>query len=318
MDITCSESGSPPVFLKASGIQGGAAEISGKISSQFVSSLLLAAPLAKTPITLRIKDSLISAPYVMMTVQLMRRFGVNVRVNDDMRTFQVSPVSYQSPGHIFIEGDASSASYFLAGAILCPSSPTTSDNRITIYGFGRDSIQGDIRFVEILRKMGASVSYNDHEHSVTIHRKSGVVLQGIDEDCSDIPDAAMTLAIVGIFARGKTVIRNVYSWRLKESERMLAIVTEMRKLGVTVEEGRDFLIIHGLNEGELRPRLKDQVEIETYDDHRMAMCFALTACAGVAVRILNPSCVTKTFPTFFQQFADVSGHTFQALGDNNE
>lgn len=282
------------MHINARGIAGGDVTIAGNISSQYLSALLMAAPLAAGMVTIRVKGHLMSAPYVRMTLRLMQRFGVHVAVSGDMREFVVSPSTYQSPGRIFVEGDASSASYFLAGAVLCP-----AGGRVTVHGVSRGSMQGDVRFVEILQKMGASVSYDDV--AMTVSRDAGVILQGVDEDCGDIPDVAMTLAMVGLFARGRTIIRNVYNWRVKESERMVAIVTEMRKLGATVEEGRDYLIVHGLSDGDHLPRLKNNVYIDTYDDHRMAMCFSLAACAGVTVHIRDPACVTKTFPTFFQE-----------------
>lgn len=294
VDIRCSATGCPPVHINARGIAGGEVTIAGNISSQYLSALLMAAPLAAGAVTIRVKGDLMSAPYVQMTLRLMQRFGVHVAVSGDMREFVVSPSTYQSPGRVFVEGDASSASYFLAGAVLCP-----AGGRVTVHGVARGSLQGDVRFVEILQKMGASVAYDDV--AMTVSRDAGVVLQGVDEDCGDIPDVAMTLAIVGLFARGRTIIRNVYNWRVKESERMVAIVTEMRKLGATVEEGRDYLIVHGLSNGDRLPRLKNHVYIDTYDDHRMAMCFSLAACAGVTVHIRDPACVTKTFPTFFQE-----------------
>lgn len=210
--------------------------------------------------------------------------------------FKTSPSKYISPKEIFIEGDASSASYFLAGAAI-------TGGRVTVHGCGSESIQGDSRFADVLRRMGADVDYEPN--SITITRKPDVELVGIDEDCGDIPDVAMTLAIVGLFAKGKTVIRNVYNWRVKETERMVAMVTELTKLGAKVEEGRDYLVVHGLEPGQ---KLHSNVEIETYDDHRVAMCFALAACGdrGVPVTILDPACTSKTFPDYFDKLALMS------------
>lgn len=294
VEITCSATGCPPVEIAAKGLHGGIAQVSGKISSQFLSALLIAAPLSSHPVTLMVKDALVSAPYVHMTIALMKKFGVSVDITYDQKElpkFVVAPATYQSPGQINVEGDASSASYFLAGAAICP-----NGGRVTVHGCGRSSVQGDIRFADILRKMGASVQYT--ENSMTVWReRPEVPLQGVDEDCGDIPDAALTIAIVGVFAHGKTTIRNVYNWRVKESERMVAIVTELRKLGVVVEEGEDYLVVHGLG-GQLH-QLKKDVEIHTYDDHRMAMCFALIAFGGVAVKIQNPRCAVKTYPDYF-------------------
>ena len=162
-------------------------------------------------------------------------------------------------------------------------------------------MQGDARFAKVLEKMGADVVYGPN--FITVSRKPGVQLKGVDEDCGDIPDVAMTLAVVGMFAEGQTAIRNVYNWRVKETERMVAMVTELTKLGVTVEEGRDYLIVHGLKAGQ-KPNAA--VEIETYDDHRVAMCFSLAACAGVPVTILDPECTSKTFPDFFEKLSGMT------------
>ncbi|KAJ1413719.1 Enolpyruvate transferase domain-containing protein, partial [Ochromonadaceae sp. CCMP2298] len=271
--------------INAQGIQGGQAEISGQISSQFLSSMLMTAPLADGPVTIKIKDELMSAPYVHMTMKLMRQFGVTVTSEAD-KVFTVMPGKYVSPGQYFVEGDASSASYFLAGGAIM-------GGPVTVYGCGSESVQGDARFARVLEKMGATVEYT--ASSITISRDPSTPLVGVDEDCGDIPDVAMTLAVLGAFATGKTTIRNVYNWRVKETERMVAMVNELTKLGVTVEEGRDFLIVHG------KEKMNSGVEIETYDDHRVAMCFALAACAGVPVTILDPGCTSKTFPDYFAQ-----------------
>lgn len=278
--------------IEANSLAGGVAEISGKISSQFLSALLMASPLAIKPVRIVIKDELLSLPYVLMTIQLMSKFGVKV-TNIDNKVFEVKPSKYVSPGRYFIEGDASSASYFLAGAAI-------SGGSVTVHGVGSESLQGDKRFAKVLEKMGATVTYC--ADSISLSNGSNR-LNGIDEDCSDIPDVAMTLAIVGIFARGKTVIRNVSSWRVKETERMVAMVNELTKLGVKVEEGQDYLIVHGLEDGQT---LNENCRIETYDDHRMAMCFSLVACGGVPVTILDPGCTRKTFPTYFEELMRLS------------
>ena len=288
VDVTCSDTGCPPVVINAKGIEGGSASISGQISSQFLSALLMTAPLAKGPIELNIKDELMSAPYVHMTMQLIRKFNGEVTSEED-KVFVVSPSIYKSPGKVFIEGDASSASYFLAGGAIM-------GGPVTVYGCGSDSIQGDARFARVLEKMGATVEYTSN--SITVSRDPNVQLKGIDEDCGDIPDVAMTLAVVGLFAKGETRIRNVYNWRVKETERMVAMVNELTKLGVKTEEGRDFLVVHGMDD---ISKLNANVEIETYDDHRVAMCFSLAACAGVSVTILDPGCTSKTFPDYFDK-----------------
>jgi len=252
----------------------------------------MAGPLSSNGVTYSIIDELTSAPYVHMTINLMKKYGITVQ-NENDKVFKVPAGKYKSPGTIYIEGDASSASYFLAGAAI-------TGGTVTVHGCGSDSIQGDARFAKVLEKMGAKVTFGPN--SITLSRVEGTRLIGIDEDCGDIPDVAMTLAIVGMFAEGKTTIRNVYNWRVKETERMVAMVTELTKLGVFVEEGRDYLVVHGVKPGQVR----SNVEIETYDDHRVAMCFSLAACAGVPVTILDPGCTSKTFPDYFQRLAELS------------
>jgi 3-phosphoshikimate 1-carboxyvinyltransferase len=257
----------------------------------------MAAPLAKGDITIQIKDELISAPYVALTIGLMKRFGVTVQVQGDMNqtpSFTITQdQAYISPGRILVEGDASSASYFLAGAAI-------TGGTVTVRGCGSESVQGDIAFAHVLEKMGAIVTWEPD--SITVTRKQEDVLRGVDVDCGKIPDAAMTLAVAALFAEGPTTIRNVYSWRLKETERMKAIVAECTKLGATVEEFVDYCIIHPPSQ------LNDNVVIETYDDHRMAMAFSLAACGGVTVNIQDPKCTAKTFPTYFDILEQIATH----------
>jgi 3-phosphoshikimate 1-carboxyvinyltransferase len=277
---------------KGRGLKGGMIEVPGNVSSQFITALLMVSPLASSKVTIKVKGELVSAPYVLMTINLMRKFNVTV-THKDFKTFEINPCDYTSPGRILVEGDASSTSYFLAGAAI-------TGGNVTVRGCGEDSIQGDARFGKILEKMGATVKYGkDHIH---VSRDPSVPLQGVEEDCGDIPDVAMTLALVGVFSKGKTMIKNVFNWRLKETERMEAMVRELTKLGVNVEEGRDYLVVHGIGES---GQLRDGVEIETYDDHRMAMCFSLAACGGVKVGINNPDCVKKTFPNYFTALASL-------------
>lgn len=304
-NIECDSTHCPPVLISSKeGMQGGSIEVSGNVSSQYLTALLMAAPLAHTPVTVTVKNGpLNSAPYVRMTMQMMRLFGIAVEADEGMSVFRVSPGQYKSPGRYFVEGDASSASYFLAGAAIM-------GGPVTVTGCGAQSIQGDVRFAHLLRRMGATVRVDANR--ITVSRDTScdsqgrpvAPLLGIDEDCGDIPDVAMTLAMVGLFAQGRTVIRNVHSWRVKETERMVAMVTELRKLGATVEEGRDYLIVEGLK---AKQCLRNGVEIETYDDHRMVMCFALAACGGVSVTIKDPGCTAKTFPTFFDLLSRVVG-----------
>lgn len=300
-DVTCvEETGCPPVTINANGLNGGKASISGKMSSQFLSSLLMASPTSTGDIEISIKDELISAPYVSLTIGLMKKFGVNVAISGDMDSGTPSftiPASetYTSPGSILVEGDASSASYFLAGAAI-------TGGTVTVRGCGSESVQGDVAFADVMEQMGATVTWA--KDSITVTRDPAVRLKGVDVDCGKIPDAAMTLAVAALFAEGPTTIRNVYSWRLKETERMKAIVAECTKLGGVVEEYRDYCVIHP-PEGN---KLNDNVLIETYDDHRMAMTFSLAACGGVNVIINDPGCTAKTFPTYFEMLEGIATH----------
>lgn len=273
--------GYPPLEIHAKGLSGGNTEISGAISSQFLSALLMAAPYASDDVCLTIRDKLVSAPYVDMTIRHMARFGVNVEHKNFQEFFIRGNQMYQSPGDVFVEGDASSATYFLAGAAI-------TGGTVTVHGCGSDSLQGDAQFAKVLEQMGAAVYYEPHAVTVT-----GQNLKGIDIDMNDMPDAAMTLAVVGLFAEGPTAIRNIYNWRVKETERMVAMVTELRKLGADVEEGEDYLIVHP-------PTKWQPADIDTYDDHRIAMAFALAACGPVSVTINDPGCTSKTFPTYFE------------------
>eukprot|EP00562_Extubocellulus_spinifer_P035015 CAMPEP_0178692550 /NCGR_PEP_ID=MMETSP0699-20121125/7248_1 /TAXON_ID=265572 /ORGANISM="Extubocellulus spinifer, Strain CCMP396" /LENGTH=505 /DNA_ID=CAMNT_0020337921 /DNA_START=19 /DNA_END=1536 /DNA_ORIENTATION=+ len=299
-DVSCvEETGCPPVTINANGLKGGKASISGKMSSQFLSSLLMASPVAEGDITISIKDELISAPYVSLTIGLMKKFGVNVQIDGDMKgtpSFTIPATEkYISPGSILVEGDASSASYFIAGAAI-------TGGTVTVRGCGSESVQGDVAFANVMEKMGAKVTWAPE--SITVTRDPDVKLKGVDVDCGETPDAAMTLAVAALFAEGPTTIRNVYSWRLKETERMKAIVAECTKLGATVEEFRDYCIIHPPKDNVVN----DNVLIETYDDHRMAMTFSLAACAGVNVIINDPGCTAKTFPTYFDMLESITSH----------
>ncbi len=277
----------PPVEILAQGLPGGTARIKGSVSSQFLSAILMAAPGAEKDVTLEIDDTLVSMPYVEMTLALMERFGVHVE-NRDFQEFHIpGKQTYHSPGDFFVEGDASSASYFLAGAAI-------TGGTVTVLGCGTESLQGDSKFAEVLEQMGAETQWQPH--SVTVR---GNTLKGVDLDMNRMPDAAMTLAVAALFAEGTTKIRNVYNWRLKETERMKAVTTELRKLGAEVEEGGDYLIIDP-------PDQIQSTEIETYDDHRMAMAFSLAACGAESVTILDPGCVSKTFPDYFEVLKSVS------------
>ncbi|KAL9258656.1 3-phosphoshikimate 1-carboxyvinyltransferase, chloroplastic-like protein [Drosera capensis] len=284
----------PPVRVNAKGgLSGGKVKLSGLLSSQYLSSLLMAAPLALGDIEIEIIDKLISIPYVEMTLKLMERFGVTVEHSSSWDRFLIrGGQKYKSPGNAFVEGDASSASYFLAGAAV-------TGGTVTVEGCGTSSLQGDVKFAEVLEKMGAKVSWT--ENSVTVtgppRNSSGLKhLRAIDVNMNKMPDVAMTLAVVALFTDGPTAIRDVASWRVKETERMVAICTELRKLGATVEEGPDYCVI-------TPPEKLNVTAIDTYDDHRMAMAFSLASCAGVPVTIKDPGCTRKTFPDYFDVLA---------------
>jgi len=270
----------PPVEVIADGLPGGKTRLSGAISSQYLTAILLVAPYAKKDVEIEITDKLVSVPYVEMTLRLMQRFGVSVN-HTNFQSFHIPRQNYQSPGSIFVEGDASSASYFLAGAAI-------TKGTVTVKGCGTESMQGDARFAEVLEKMGALVEWGPNQVKLT-----GSALNGIDVDMNQMPDAAMTLAVAALFASGPTAIRNIYNWRVKETERLQAVSTELRKLGAEVEEGYDYLVIQP-------PKQIKAVSIDTYDDHRMAMAFSLAACGNSPVTINNPGCVSKTFPDYFE------------------
>ena len=270
----------PPVEVIADGLPGGKTRLSGAISSQYLTAILLVAPYAKSDVEIEITDKLVSVPYVEMTIRLMQRFGVSVN-HKDFQNFHIQRQNYQSPGNIFVEGDASSASYFLAGAAI-------TKGTVTVKGCGTESMQGDARFAEVLEKMGALVEWGPNQVKLT-----GSSLNGIDVDMNQMPDAAMTLAVTALFATGQTAIRNIYNWRVKETERLKAVSTELRKLGAVIEEGYDYLVIQP-------PKQIKGVSIDTYDDHRMAMAFSLAACGNSPVTINNPECVSKTFPDYFE------------------
>ena len=273
----------PPVEVIADGLPGGKTLLSGAISSQYLTAILLVAPYAKSEVEIEIIDKLVSVPYVEMTMRLMRHFGVSVN-HKDFQTFQIPRQNYQSPGKLYVEGDASTASYFLAGAAITGGS-------VTVKGCGTESIQGDSRFAAVLEQMGAKVDWGARQVKLT-----GSTLNGIDVDMNQMPDAAMTLAVTALFASGPTAIRNIYNWRVKETERLKAVSTELRKLGAVVEEGHDYLVIH--------PPIRVKIaSINTYDDHRMAMSFSLVACGKSSVTICNPDCVSKTFPDYFEVLA---------------
>ena len=282
--------GFPPLHIRPAAIRsGGEISIRGNVSSQFLTALLMAIPLTGAATTIRVIGELISKPYIEITLNLMQRFGVSIR-RDGWSAFHIDAGQhYRSPGVIHVEGDASSASYFLAAGAI-------GGGPVRVEGVGNNSIQGDVRFVETLQQMGAGIVMGDNWIEVSGNGQ----LKAIDVDLNHIPDAAMTIAVAALFADGTTTIRNVASWRVKETDRLTAMATELRKVGATVEEGSDFLRITP------PAQLVSGATIDTYDDHRMAMCFSLVALGGVTVRINDPKCVGKTFPEYFSVLQGIS------------
>jgi len=277
--------GFPPLTIRPGKLSLERLRVRGDVSSQFLTALLMALPLLGKNARIEVQGELISKPYVEITLNVMKRFGVEVR-RTGWRYFDVPAATYRSPGKIHVEGDASSASYFLAAGAI-------GGGPVRVEGVGRESIQGDARFVDVLKQMGAEVALGDDFIEV-----KGGKLRPIDLDLNHIPDAAMTAAVLALFAGGPSVIRNIGSWRVKETDRIAAMATELRKVGAQVEEGKDFLKI-------TPEKLKSDVSIDTYDDHRMAMSFALVALGGVPVRINDPQCVAKTFPDYFSALRSI-------------
>jgi len=295
------QEGYPPIQISAATIQiRDVVKIRGDVSSQFLTALLMALPLvAREPIRIEVIGDLISRPYIDITLKLMARFGVKVTC-PDAQTFLIpaktSEHVYSSPGELLVEGDASSASYFLAlGAI--------GAGPVKVLGVGSNSIQGDVAFADALVKMGAKITATDESIEVAGVSNASGKLKGITLDCTEIPDAAMTLAVAALFAEGQTRLNNIASWRVKETDRIAAMATELRKLGAIVEEGADYITV----EAPAKPTdwKSPAAGIDTYDDHRMAMCFSLAAFGPNTLKINDPDCVAKTFPTYFAEFAKI-------------
>ncbi|MDA0225488.1 MAG: 3-phosphoshikimate 1-carboxyvinyltransferase, partial [Proteobacteria bacterium] len=270
--------------------------IRGDVSSQFLTALLMMMPLLEKDSEVVVSGTLISRPYVEITLRLMQRFGVQVD-HDDWRAFRVPATGYVSPGTLHVEGDASSASYFLAAGAI-------GGGPVRVEGVGRESIQGDIAFTEVLERMGAEVTLGAdwievRGPHVGVRGAAGR-LRAFDLDLNHIPDAAMTAAIAALFADGPCTVRNIASWRVKETDRITAMTNELRKLGAQVEAGEDFLRV-------TPPAALQGAAIDTYDDHRMAMCFSLASLGGVAVTIRDPDCVAKTFPQYFDAYRALAG-----------
>ncbi|WP_338882729.1 3-phosphoshikimate 1-carboxyvinyltransferase [Xenorhabdus sp. TH1] len=276
----------PPLHIKG-GFLGGKVTVDGTVSSQFLTALLMAAPLAKNDTEIHIQGDLVSKPYIDITLALMKSFGVTVD-NEQYQVFHIrGQQQYLSPGQYLVEGDASSASYFLAAAAI-------KGGTVRVTGIGRNSLQGDTQFANVLEQMGATIRWGDD----FVECERGT-LTGIDMDMNAIPDAAMTIATTALFAQGETVIRNIYNWRVKETDRLNAMATELRKVGAEVEEGHDYIRISP-------PEKLNHAEIATYNDHRIAMCFSLVALSDTPVTILDPGCTAKTFPDYFNQLEKLS------------
>ncbi|NRA21809.1 MAG: 3-phosphoshikimate 1-carboxyvinyltransferase [Oceanospirillaceae bacterium] len=278
----------PPLKIIGTGLKGGEVTIKGSISSQFLTALLMAAPFAENDLTIIVEGELVSKPYIDITLDVMQSFGVEV-INDDYQRLSIKAgQQYRSPGSIMVEGDASSASYFLAAAAI-------KGGTVRVDGVGSNSIQGDKLFAKVLEQMGATVHYGPTYIEVSRNGE----LEAVDLDLNHIPDAAMTIATTALFAKGTTAIRNIYNWRVKETDRLYAMATELRKVGATVVEGEDFIEI-------TPPTQLQAATIDTYDDHRIAMCFALVALGDTSVTINDPGCTAKTLPNFFELFKSIS------------
>jgi 3-phosphoshikimate 1-carboxyvinyltransferase len=295
------QEGYPPIKILASSIQiKDVVKVRGDVSSQFLTALLMALPLVATePVRIEVVGELISRPYIDITLKLMARFGVTVACPDQQSFVipaKISDAVYKSPGQLSVEGDASSASYFLAlGAI--------GGGPVRVLGVGKDSIQGDVAFADALALMGAKITAGEDWIEVAGVTNANGKLNGITLDCTEIPDAAMTLAVAALFADGPTRLNNIASWRVKETDRIAAMAKELKKVGAIVEEGSDYIVVQA--PASLSDWKSPSEGIDTYDDHRIAMCFSLAAFGPNALKINDPNCVAKTFPTYFTEFATV-------------
>ena len=289
------QDGYPPLQISPPGALSERVRVQGSVSSQFLTAVLMAAPLAVArsgrPLVIEVLGELISKPYIDITLNLMERFGVQVERQGWQQFIVPVHAAYQSPGQIFVEGDASSASYFLAMGAL-------GAGPLRVQGVGQDSIQGDVAFADTVQAMGARVRREAASIEVSgVDLSKGERLKAFDTDFNLIPDAAMTAAMLALFADGPCTLRNIGSWRVKETDRIAAMQTELQKLGAQVQSGPDWLRVSPIEVGQWR-----DASIDTYDDHRMAMCFSLAAFGPAAVRIMDPGCVSKTFPTYFDVF----------------
>lgn len=281
--------GCPPIRIKARGLEGGTARMAGGVSSQYFSALLMAGPYARHGITLEVDGDLVSKPYLLVTAQAMRAFGVELKHDDSYTKFSVAPGPGYHSTRYQIEPDASAASYFFAAAAL-------TSGRVTVLGLGTDSVQGDLGFVRILERMGCTVVQTATETTVT--GPTSGALRGVDVDMTDLSDTAQTLAAIAPFADSPTRVTGIGFIRRKETNRVAAVVTELRRLGIDAAEEADGFIV--------RPGMPSPAAIETYDDHRMAMSFALVGLRTSGVTIKNPGCVAKTFPRYFDALAELT------------
>ncbi|RUO22326.1 3-phosphoshikimate 1-carboxyvinyltransferase [Aliidiomarina iranensis] len=284
--------GFPPLLIRGKELQGGLLRVDGSMSSQYVSALLMLLPLLAGDTRLQLVGNVVSKPYIDLTIAMMRSFSARVEQVNEREFFIPGQQQYKSPGVYWIEGDASSASYFLAAGAI-------GQGPVTVEGVGSESLQGDRAFADVLEAMGAEVSWGARSIRVAAGKQD---LQGGVFDLNHIPDAAMTIATTALFASGSTEIRNIANWRLKETDRLHAMATELRKCGADVVEGDDWIRITPPPAGANGLR---HAEIATYDDHRMAMCFALVSFAECGVTILDPECCKKTYPNFFADFSDI-------------
>ena len=280
--------GYPPITINNSSIEiSEPIQIKGDISSQYLTALLIAGPISNNEFNIEVIGDLISKPYIDITLKLLTKFNIFYN-NDNWRLFSLKKDSvYRNPTKIFVEGDASSASYFFAAASLAGS--------IEIKGINKDSIQGDLKFLDIISKMGAKIEYKSD--SIQVTKASG--LKGLEIDCIEIPDAAMTLAIMAVFADKPTKLKNIGSWRVKETDRILAMDNELTKMGVEVSTTHDSMTIFP------QKQLNDNISIETYNDHRIAMCFSLFCLKNLNITIQDPNCVNKTYPDYFKDLKSV-------------
>lgn len=279
--------GFPPLKIVGSSLEADTVTIDGSISSQFLTAILMISPLLQKDTLIKIEGDLVSKPYIDITLNIMSKFGVTVQ-NNDYQTFLVKgQQNYTAVANYMVEGDASSASYFLAAGAI-------KGGKVTVHGVGKESVQGDKHFADVLEKMGAKITWNDYSISA---ESQG--LTAVDLDLNHIPDAAMTIATTALFAKGTTSIRNIYNWRVKETDRLNAMATELRKVGAEVIEGEDFITI-------TPPENLIHADIDTYDDHRMAMCFSLVSLSKTPVTINDPGCTAKTFPDYFERLKDIT------------